>query len=164
MITDKDLHDYLQRIDLSLSTPDEKYLNQLHLHHVTHIPFETFDLIDRKDLRITRDYIFDRIVRQHRGGVCYQMNGLFHLILTQLNYQVQLISCEVYSERDNTYSRPFSHLSLSLFTSTRERITCVMSDSQEISSHHYIFKLMSFNMQITLSFDCLEQVMDCIIN
>src|SRR5947209_6748035 len=95
--------EYLKRIEVNHPTndPTQEYLNQLHIGHLTHIPFETFDLIDFKELNISFDYIFNRLVRENRGGVCFQMNGLFTFILKNLNYNVQLIPCDVYEKEIN---------------------------------------------------------------
>ena len=125
MISDDDLHDYLKRIDLTRSTSsDVNFLNELHFHHLTHIPFETFDLIDLKDLNIEKNSVFDRIVRQHRGGVCYQMNGLFASILKKLNFHVRLIPCSVFRAQTKTYSELFSHVSLFVTVSSGENYLC----------------------------------------
>ncbi len=72
MANDNRVDEYLKRIEVSrpINGPTEEYLNQLHIGHLTHIPFETFDLIDIKQLDISLDYIFNRFVRQSLGGVC----------------------------------------------------------------------------------------------
>ncbi|CAF1242723.1 unnamed protein product [Rotaria sp. Silwood1] len=108
------LDEYLKRIEVNFPTNDcmEEYLNQLHIGHLTHIPFETFDLIDFKELNISLDYIFNRLVRQNRGGVCYQMNGLFAFILNKLNYNVKLIACGVYNDKNDNYFDVHSHAAL----------------------------------------------------
>ena len=108
------LDDYLKRIEVNRPTngPDEEYLNQLHIGHLTHIPFETFDIIDHKELNISPDYTFERLVHQQRGGVCFQMNGLFSSMLKNLNYNVQIIACAVYDEDKHDYLADSCHASL----------------------------------------------------
>jgi len=50
---------YLKWIEVNQSNkgPNTEYLIQLHIGHLTHIPFEIFDLIDLKQLDISPDYI-----------------------------------------------------------------------------------------------------------
>ena len=130
---DSDLVEYLQRIELARPThgPDEDYLIQLHIGHLTHIPFETFDLIDLKQLNITPDYVFERIVRQRRGGVCYQMNGLFSSMLRKVGYHVQLIPCNVYDIENDAYLHARSHLSLLVTLDNNERFLCDVGFSRD---------------------------------
>ncbi|CAF1935285.1 unnamed protein product [Rotaria magnacalcarata] len=114
MANDNRLDEYLKRIESSHPTNGctEEYLNRLQVAHLTHIPFETFDLIDIKLLNISMDHRFDRLVRQNRGGVCFQMNGLFADMLRKLNYNVKIISCSVYNEGKHFYIEPPSHAAL----------------------------------------------------
>lgn len=133
MKNDTHVDEYLKRIEVNrpINGPDKEYLIRLHIGHLTHIPFETFDLIDLKQLNISPDYIFDRIVRQNRGGVCYQMNGFFSLILKSLNYNVQLIPCGVYSVDGNYFYDDHSHLSLCVTLDNGERILCDVGFSRD---------------------------------
>lgn len=114
MENDDRIDEYLKRIEVNrpINGPNEEYLNQLHIGHLTHIPFETFDLIDLKEINISLDYIFNRLVYQNRGGICYQLNGLFAFILKYFNYNVQFIPCGVYIEAKNEYMKDYSHVSL----------------------------------------------------
>ncbi|CAF3179503.1 unnamed protein product [Rotaria sp. Silwood2] len=126
MKNDNHLDEYLKRIEVRYPTDKctEEYLSQLHIGHLTHIPFETFDLIDFKELNISLDYIFDRLVRQNRGGVCYQMNGLFAFILKKLNYNVKLIQCSVYSDKKNDYLDNNSHVALFVTLNNDKKFLC----------------------------------------
>ena len=133
MIDDSRVDEYLKRIEVDrpINGPDKEYLIQLHLGHLTHIAYETFDLVHLKQLNISLDYIFDRIVRQHRGGVCYQMNGLFASILRSLNYRVQLIPCAVYDLGKNYYYNLYSHLSICVTLENDERVLCDVGFSRD---------------------------------
>ncbi|UJR09864.1 hypothetical protein I4U23_014086 [Adineta vaga] len=125
--------EYLQRIELNRpnNISDEEYLIQLHIGHLTHIPFETFDLIDLKELNIELDYIFERLVRQKRGGVCYQMNGLFAFILQNFNYKVQLIPCGVYWNDKDDYFDDYSHLAICVTLKNGEQFLCDVGFSMD---------------------------------
>jgi len=125
--------EYLKRIEVDrpLNGPTQEYLNLLHVGHLTHIPFETFDLIDLQQLDISPDYIFDRLVRQHRGGVCYQMNSLFTFILKNFNYNVQIIPCTVYTYEINGYNESDSYASLCVTLDNGTKLLCDVGFSRD---------------------------------
>jgi len=127
------VEEYLKRIEVNQSNkgPNEEYLIQLHIGHLTHIPFETFDLIDLKQLDISPDHIFNRLVDQHRGGVCYQMNGLFAFILKKLDYKFQIIPCNVYQNDKNYYRNVSSHASLCVTLDNGAKFLCDVGFSRD---------------------------------
>lgn len=133
MADDSKMDAYLKRIDMKRpgNEPDKDYLTELHINHLTHIPFETFDLIDIKQLNISPAYIFDRLVRQQRGGVCFQMNGLFAWALRYFNYNVQLIPCGVHLPVTKSYTDMNSHLCLYVTLKNNERVLCDVGFSRD---------------------------------
>lgn len=139
MESESHVDEYLKRIELKRPTngPNKDYLNQLHIAHLTRIPFETFDLIDLKYLNISMDYIFNRIVRQQRGGVCHQMNGLFAWILKKLNYHIQLIPCTVYSLLTNRYPDISTHPCICVTLENNEQVLCDVGFSRDFLTPLY---------------------------
>ena len=129
----KQLDEYLKRIEVPRPTGkmDLAYLSQLHTGHLTHIPFETFDLIDLKQLNISPKYLFQRLVQQRRGGVCYQMNGLFYSALKMFDCDIRMIPCAVYNIEPNTYTEPYAHASLFLRLDTGEEYLCDVGFSRD---------------------------------
>jgi len=128
-----EIDEYLKRIEVEQpkNGATKEYLNQLHIGHLTHIPFETFDLIDLKQLNISIDHVFERIVRQNRGGVCYQMNGLFAYILGKLGYHVQYVPCGVYMLDKKIYHSIHSHVSLCVTLENDEKMLCDVGFSRD---------------------------------
>jgi arylamine N-acetyltransferase len=126
MDTDSHIDKYLKRIEVNRPTDGltEEYLNKLHIGHLTHIPFETFDLIDFKQLNISPEYNFSRLVEEKRGGVCFNMNGLFAFILKNLKYNVELIPCGVYSTDTKDYLDGFSHAAICLTLNNGVKYLC----------------------------------------
>ena len=82
---------YLERIDLPLipsNDPDSLLL--LQTNHVRHVPFENLDIIAGKGpLSLNIDDLWDKIVRRHRGGICYEQNILFANVLERLGFSVR---------------------------------------------------------------------------
>jgi arylamine N-acetyltransferase len=133
MEIDNRVDEYLKRIEVDRpkNETDEEYLIKLHIGHLTHIPFETFDLNDFQQLNISPEYTFSQLVQQKRGGVCYHMNGLLAFILKSLNYNVQLIPCNVYGDDINDYVGDGNHLALYVTLNNGEKLLCDVGFSRE---------------------------------
>jgi len=70
-------------------------LTELQRLHVQHIPFENLDVIRRVPIYLNLQHIYDKIVRRKRGGYCYELNGLFSWLLTELGYDAHLVAATV---------------------------------------------------------------------
>ncbi len=86
-------------------------MQALHEAHLLTIPFENLSIHYGQPIILQEALLFNKIVRKHRGGFCYELNGLFAWLLTQLGFQVTLLSAEVAGD-DGTFSPPFDHLTL----------------------------------------------------
>ena len=53
-----------------------------------------------------------KIVGAHRGGFCYELNGLFATLLEALGFRVSLLAAEVRSPETGAWGPPFDHLVL----------------------------------------------------
>lgn len=84
-----DLKAYFDRIGY-VGTPraDLATLTELHRLHLYAIPYENFDVQLRRPMTIASDAAFEKIVRQGRGGWCYEMNGLFGAVLEAIGFAV----------------------------------------------------------------------------
>lgn len=107
-----DVNAYLNRInfvgDLDVSYDILKKLQQCHLLHV---PFENLDI--HRNIQITLDIerIFNKIVKNNRGGFCYELNGLFFELLTELGFDAFRISAQVY-DKVKGYGPEFDHMAI----------------------------------------------------
>lgn len=82
---------YFDRLGLTLPDqiiPNSELLAQLQYAHCTHIPYENLDLLRGVPLSLEHDKLFDKIITRHRGGYCFELNGLFGWLLRELGYQV----------------------------------------------------------------------------
>ncbi len=87
---------YLDRIDYHGSLePTLATLTALHRAHLMNIAYENFDIHLGRRLSMDEQAIFDKLVRQRRGGWCYEMNGLFAAVLRQMGFRVTLLSSAV---------------------------------------------------------------------
>jgi N-hydroxyarylamine O-acetyltransferase len=102
---------YLQRIDVTLPTAaDAAGLRILHRAHQTAVPFENLSIHLSEPITLGEDELLDKIVRRRRGGFCYELNGLFALLLEALGAQVSRVAARVYG--DGRMGPPFDHLAL----------------------------------------------------
>jgi len=87
---------YLKRIrtshDTNCSLQNLEVLQSLHMQH---IPFENLDVIRKVPIYLNLVTIYNKLIIQNRGGYCYELNGLFHWLLTELGYQASLVSATV---------------------------------------------------------------------
>jgi N-hydroxyarylamine O-acetyltransferase len=67
-------------------------LHNLHRAHLLAIPFENIDVQIRHRRPFTMEAAYEKIVKERRGGWCYEMNGLFALILRELGFRFDLVA------------------------------------------------------------------------
>lgn len=105
-----DVDAYLKRIDCKREyRPSLRWLKNLHRNHLLHIPFENLDIHIGNQIILDIDKIFDKVIRQNRGGFCYELNGLFYHLLAELGFNVKILSAKVMTEEGNI-GLEFEHL------------------------------------------------------
>ncbi|MCM3004934.1 arylamine N-acetyltransferase family protein [Priestia koreensis] len=85
-----------------------EYLSYLQEQHMLHVPFENLDVINHVPIVLDLERFYDKVVRGHRGGFCYELNSLFCTLLRELGYEAQLISATV-RKPDETWTIAGSH-------------------------------------------------------
>ncbi len=91
-----DIASYLRRIQVtSQSAADLPFLVELHRQHVFTVPFENLDIHFGKRISLEPADLFDKIVRRGRGGYCFELNGLFQLLLEAVGYRVHSAAARV---------------------------------------------------------------------
>jgi N-hydroxyarylamine O-acetyltransferase len=103
---------YLTRIYYTGPTdPTVPTLFALQRAHLYAVPFENLDIHLGRPISLESPILFDKIVTRNRGGFCYELNGLFSLLLTALGYTVILLNARGVND-DGSYAREFDHLAL----------------------------------------------------
>ena len=114
---------YLDRIGLGLDvgiadatapyapTPDAETLRRLHSAHLHAVPFENLSIHLGDPVPLDGMALLEKIVGRRRGGFCYELNGLFALLLESLGYRVHRMSARTFSAAHG-YSPPLDHLVL----------------------------------------------------
>ncbi|MFG0211868.1 arylamine N-acetyltransferase [Brevibacillus porteri] len=80
-----------RRSELSLD-----YLSHLQKQHVLHVHFENLDILAKKPLSLREEDLYQKIVHAKKGGVCYELNGIFYFLLKELGFAPYLMAGTVY--------------------------------------------------------------------
>jgi len=69
--------------------PDESTLRDLQMAFLLAVPFENLDIHLGRHIEFTPESVFTKVVHRRRGGFCYELNSLFHDLLTEIGFDVQ---------------------------------------------------------------------------
>ncbi len=107
-----DVEAYLGRIGYrGPEEPTLATLRDLHMAHLRTVPFENLDIALGRSLVLDPASLVRKIVDRRRGGYCYELNGLFALLLRGLGFGVEMVSARVAGEGGG-YSPDFDHMAL----------------------------------------------------
>lgn len=99
---------YLARIGYQGSlTPSIETLRGRHRAHVMTVPFENLDIHLGRAISLDPADLFRKIVVDRRGGYCFELNGLFALLLEDVGFAVTRLAARVSSGAEGV--RPRSH-------------------------------------------------------
>jgi N-hydroxyarylamine O-acetyltransferase len=107
-----DIGQYLQR--LGYHGPREPSLETLRALHLESVPFENLDIHAGRPIVLDEAAIFDKVVRRHRGGFCYELNGAFASLLRAMGFQVTYLSGRVSPDGVRDSGPEFDHLVLEI--------------------------------------------------
>jgi N-hydroxyarylamine O-acetyltransferase len=107
-----DTKDYLERMGYrGRIRPSPDVLRRLHRRHLLSIPFENLDIHLGRPIILSKNAFYDKIIRHHRGGFCYELNGLFATLLDELGFNVSMLSARV-ARKGGGFSPEFDHMTL----------------------------------------------------
>ncbi len=103
---------YLRRIAYKGTTESTfETLRSLHIAHMYSVPFENLDIHLKTQIVLDLRRLYKKIVNNKRGGFCYELNGLFGFLLSELGFEVDMLSARVYG-RDGELGPDFDHMLL----------------------------------------------------
>lgn len=105
---------YLNRLQISQDRPSLENLAALQKQHLQSIPFENLDVIRKVPIYLNLDTIYKKVIENKRGGYCYELNGLFHSLLTQLGYDAHLVSATVLRP-NNEWAKADTHAAILVY-------------------------------------------------
>jgi N-hydroxyarylamine O-acetyltransferase len=109
-LAESEVDEYLKRIGMERpKAPTKEYLDELVMKHQCAVPFENLDIYDlHKPISIIPKDIYDKVVGRKRGGYCFELNGLFVLLLKGLGFDAYSCPCRV-ARGDMTFPGPVRH-------------------------------------------------------
>ena len=103
---------YLERIGYSGPVaPTLETLRGVHRAHMLTVPFENLDIWRRQQIVLDPERFVHKVVKERRGGFCYELNGAFAALLETLGFRVTLLSARA-ARDDGSYGEEFDHLTL----------------------------------------------------
>ena len=91
-----DLDAYLERIGYRGPVePTRLVLDELHLGHVSSIPFENLDILLGRPIRLDIESLQAKLVRDRRGGYCFEHNTLFAAALEAIGFEITRLAARV---------------------------------------------------------------------
>lgn len=97
---------YAGTLDLTVET-----LRELHHAHLLAVPFENLDVQLKRAIVLEEERMIHKIVRERRGGICYELNTAFCALLRACGFQVSLLSAGV-ARDEGGFDPPFDHMTL----------------------------------------------------
>ena len=80
---------YLDRVEVKAGKANLELLSRLTKQHLETFSFSNISVLLGSDMSLSANDVFERIVTSHRGGYCYEQNGLFYHVLNQLGFEVK---------------------------------------------------------------------------
>lgn len=91
-----DVEKYFERIGYRGSARvDFATLAELHRLHLLAIAYENLDVQLGRPVGLDVESIYRKVVEEHRGGWCYEMNGLFAWVLEELGFSLTRLAAAV---------------------------------------------------------------------
>jgi N-hydroxyarylamine O-acetyltransferase len=109
-----DLSAYFNRIGYAGSLePTVDTLSALQERHLASISFEAVDVLLGRGVDISPAAVDAKLIGAHRGGYCYEQNGLFKRVLQTLGFEAEpLVAAVRWGAQPGSSPPPRSHMSL----------------------------------------------------
>ena len=107
------LDSYFARIGYGGPTiPSLEVLHAIAARHADAIPFENLDVLLGRPIELTREALVGKLVRDRRGGYCFEQNGLLLDVLQAIGFTVRPLSARVRYQQPRDAMLPRTHLFL----------------------------------------------------
>lgn len=91
------IQQYLRKLQLNdfETTVNLATLTKLQDAHLKYIPYENFDCLNGKITSLKRQDMFNKVIMHNRGGICFELNGLYNWLLESLGFDVTSYSARL---------------------------------------------------------------------
>ena len=84
--------EYLKRINFEGTISNNfEFLKSLHHAQQRTIPFENFDICLGKNINLEPEALVQKLIKNKRGGYCFELNGLFLLALKSFGFKARAL-------------------------------------------------------------------------
>jgi len=162
-----DLDAYFERIGYAgRCSANVDTLAAIHLQHPQSIPFENLNPFLRWPVRLDALSLQQKLVRDGRGGYCYEHNLLLSHVLRELGFQVRWLAARVLWNVPEGTVRPRSHMLLLISLDDRRYVADVgfggltltaplrLEVDIEQSTPHEVFRLIASGDAFVLRAKC----------
>lgn len=106
-MTEEQLKGYLQKLNIYNQNlkPDEDTLKLLQKMHFNHIPYENLDSINGLITSLEHLDLYRKIIAGKRGGICFELNGLYNWLLKSLGFNVVSYAARIISSEEEYQMR-----------------------------------------------------------
>ncbi|MED4799752.1 arylamine N-acetyltransferase [Bacillus atrophaeus] len=87
------------------------------------LPFENRAVLEKHQYDMSRDGLWNHIVKERHGGLCYDLNGFLYYVLYEAGFDVRLISGTVYTQKEGQWALEGTHAVVLLSTEEGDYIT-----------------------------------------
>jgi N-hydroxyarylamine O-acetyltransferase len=109
-LSEGDLGAYFDRIGFSGDPrPDRETLAALVAAHTGSVPFENLNPLLGLPVPLDPESLVRKLVRQRRGGYCYEQNGLFSHVLETIDFHFTPLAARVLWMQDEAALTPRTH-------------------------------------------------------
>lgn len=98
----------IEQIGVSPSEKNTDELAKIARYFADTFPFENLDVLQKNTEKITPQFLNEKLVKQKRGGLCYEINAFLYLVLQALEYDVVLVKGTV--RTDNGWATEGTHV------------------------------------------------------
>lgn len=119
-LTAEQLQKYLHKLhiyEMDLK-PDMQTLKTLQRMHFNYIPYENIDSINGFFTSLDHQDLYQKMIVKNRGGMCFELNGLFNWLLESLGFDVVSYAARIINQQEEYQMR-------------RHRVMCVNIDGQQ---------------------------------
>ncbi len=99
--------EYLSQLDISDRTPSLALVRQLQQRHVTRFTFNNLAALLQQEMPLEPGFLLNKIVRQNRGGYCFEHNRLAFEVLCSLGIEARILLARVLYNTEE--DRPRTH-------------------------------------------------------
>ena len=110
-----EVEEYLARIHYTGPIePTVQALSELQRCHILSVPFENLTCVWKGEDCSLQRLLFDKIVRRHRGGFCFELNTVFSFLLDYFGFNQKTHAAMVFSPITGRIGPPFDHMILAI--------------------------------------------------